>query len=140
LNDPHRRPSNRLYRVDIPIKDEPTWPGELLTASPLQSSSKRRLSGTFETPAEKRQRVSVASDAPLPDDFAAIIARAAATVAEEANQVHTRDEKTRDLSPIRQHESYAEEENHFAGIVFDAHLNMRILSLPILESLVRYSL
>lgn len=116
-----------------------------MSACPLQPSLKRQSSAQFESPGDKRLRVSVESDS---DDFAAIIARAAATVAQEANQTERRTDIQQaegtnanalpQDSTRRQYNGVVEEEQS-VGIGFDASANMCILSLPILESLVRYS-
>jgi len=97
---------------------------------------KRQSSDHFETPGEKRLRLSVESDSSPPDDFAAIIARAAAAVAQEANQNEISHSQHPEPAPPAPH--YTPIVEHGDNVtIFDPHLNMRILSLPILESLVR---
>jgi hypothetical protein len=88
---------------------------------------------------EKRQRVDSGATATVEadDDLAALLAQATATatqaveMAAEQGQVH--DEPSRFLSQDA-------EEEETTLFISDPHLSMRILSLPILDSLVRGSI
>jgi hypothetical protein len=112
-----------------------------------QGPLKRRHSNTGDN-AEKRQRIGPSSSG-ITDEMAAIIAQATASATKafapasenssyrQSNPAHTHP-STAYQTPSREQRNGLGTHDHY--YTSDPHLYMRILSLPILESLVRISL
>ena len=137
-----RNCTNWWYRSDVPIKYESPYASESLSNfSPQSPTLKRRRSEEPDDIGEKRQRIESSSDTLANDHLAAIIAQATASVRQQLGQSttgglisHEQDEQpVSSVSRTIQNGSAG----HGNGFTSDPHLYMRILSLPILESLVR---
>ncbi|KAF4633020.1 hypothetical protein G7Y89_g5099 [Cudoniella acicularis] len=138
------RDANVPYDEDsrnAPIKYESPYYAEqaqMFTPQPQTPSHKRQRSGSdSQDAAEKRQRVEPpSSDA---DDFAAILARTTASVTQQLGQ--SANIQTQHASPPQQSHFQSRNEQMggaglTSGFTSDPNLYMRILSLPILESLI----
>lgn len=108
-------------------------------------SSKRRRSDESRDLGEKRQRVdpgpsaNTATSHSLIVNFDDMLAQATGAVMQQhapsSNQLQSYQEPPGTSCPVVQHE-HTEPEVQSSGFMSDPHLYMRILSLPILESLV----
>jgi protein TBF1 len=144
-------------RPEPQIKYESPYSAEPPQYDPNHSPLKRRFSETTRhAPAsdEKRQRIEVEQPPPLPlgddMDFAAMIAQAAAAASQEApapGPATSSGYAPQEPLPSVEEGFQARQEQEFGGVresaatissgfSADPHLYMRILSLPILESLV----
>ena len=135
--------ANKNLFPDVPIKYESPYPTDSVAQfSPQSPTLKRRLSEDPDEMGEKRQRVDYGRvNLTMPDDdMAAILARATAAatqgIEEAAEQAQEEDDDERAQS-ADQDEIKEEQPTLFLS---DPHLSMRILSLPMLESLVRSSI
>jgi len=130
--------------TDPQIKQELLY-NSIESASPLNmppesSSHKRRRSDESQVSGEKRQRVEPASTAnglagsQISEEFQAALAKAAgATMQQHAPSSNTLEQREGCPATPQEH---TEPEDQGSGFTSDPHLYMRILSLPILESLV----
>ena len=132
--------ANRRLFPDVPIKYESPYASDSIPQfSPQSPVLKRRHSEEPDEMGEKRQRVDAGpTNAGIPDDDMAVIlaqATAAATqgIEEAMEQAQEDDEPSLFLD---RDETKEELPTLFLS---DPHLSMRILSLPVLESLVRNS-
>lgn len=132
--------TNKNLFPDIPIKYESPYDADSVPKfSPRSPVLKRRLSEETDSMGDKRQRVDSgpANMEMLDDDMAAILAQATAAatqgIQEAAEQAQEEDEDEASLF-ADQDEVKEEQPTLFLS---DPHLSMRILSLPVLESLVR---
>jgi hypothetical protein len=138
--DRSRFSANKNLFPDVPIKYESPYPAD--SVSPQSPALKRRLSEEPDEMGEKRQRVdSGPNNMAIPDDdMAAILAQATAAATqgiEEAAEQAQEDEEEDEPSLFVDHNETKEEQPTL--FLSDPHLSMRILSLPVLESLVRSS-
>lgn len=129
--------------MEVPIKYESPYGAEPTADNQLESPLKRRLSTEFhEDPGEKRQRIETAKD---DLDLAALIAQATASATQqfqvESTAQHESENQQYHNAPVDivANNNVQQQENNINAGTFssDPHLYMRILSLPILESLVR---
>ena len=135
----HERPWNLakwcwLYS-DVPIKHE--QPSQSISQLSSQSPTlKRRFSERPDEMGEKRQRVdSGPTHRGIPDyDTTKVVAQAVAAAHQDIGEI---------MDPTQEDNEYDpdEEEDHVEPPVFisEPHLSMRILSMPVLESLVSSS-
>ena len=135
--------NNNLF-PDVPIKYESPYPADpILQSSPQSPPLKRRLSEEPDEMGEKRQRVDSgpANLATPDDDMAAILAQATAAAAQgiEDAAEQAEEEEAEDEPGLFMDQDETKEEQP-ALFLSDPHLSMRILSLPVLESLVRSSI
>jgi hypothetical protein len=95
---------------------------------------KRQRSNQSDGSAEKRQRISREPDTSAELDFATLLARATATAHQEVAKA-----QGNGIGPAETVHPYTSLDNgqRSDAYTFDPQLHMRILSLPILESLVR---
>ena len=109
--------------------------------TPQSPSLKRRRSNESQDLGEKRQRTDSSADKPAgnlpPEDFDTILARTAGAVMEHyapsaVRMPYSPDEAGRNVAALETTEPKVQSN----GFMSDPHLYMRILSLPILESLV----
>ena len=130
-------------KPDTPIKYEsPYTTGHVPLPTPTPEPLKRpRTPDDSPDSAEKRQRVETATAAERRDsmnNLAAIIARAAATASQQVTQessIHTNPGQNASNG-----EAFAQQpQSYQAPNITDPSYGMRILSLPILESLVWYN-
>jgi hypothetical protein len=134
--------NNNLF-PDVPIKYESPYPADSMPQSSPQSPAlKRRLSEEPDEMGEKRQRVdSGPANLAMPDDdMAAILAQATAAATQGIEEAAEQAQEEAEDEPglfIDQDETKEEQPALFLS---DPHLSMRILSLPVLESLVRSSI
>jgi hypothetical protein len=140
------------YRTftDIPIKRESPYSSETIVSqaliSPQSPTLKRRRSDQSQGSGEKRQRVDFGSSATGPqeallsDGFAAMLAQATGAVmqqhASDGNGLHVSQEQHGESGSVVSQNEQNGNEGHSSRFTSDPHLYMRILSLPILESLV----
>jgi hypothetical protein len=136
--------------IDVHIKHESPYSSETVASqapiSPQSPSLKRRRSDQSQDLGEKRQRVesgSSATGAPqgsISDGFAAMLAQATGAVMQQhapyGNGLHAGQEQSEEQSPLVSQNEQNGHEGHSSRFTSDPHLYMRILSLPILESLV----
>ena len=147
--------------ADVPIKYESPYSTDPIPDNSPQSSplKRQRSSEILEDTAEKRQRIDCTAPMTPLADFAAILAQATASVTEHyaasssvglvsqsletsiqqySASANTAPVQGNALGSVNQDNS----DGHVAGtssdFSSDPHLYMRILSLPILESLVRF--
>jgi protein TBF1 len=137
--------------IDVPIKHESPYNGEAVSSqalvSPESPSLKRRRSDQSQDLGEKRQRVdsgssATASSGPLlSDGFASLLAQATDAVIQQhaphGNGLHVSPERATPSTALVTQSEHNGHEGRSNGFTSDPHLYMRILSLPILESLVR---
>lgn len=140
------------YRTftDVPIKHESPYNGEAVSnqalVSPESPSLKRRRSDQSQDLGEKRQRVDSGSSANAPTEafpsaeFADMLAQATSTVMQQhapyGNGLHVSEEQAAASTALVSQKELNGHEGRSSGFTSDPHLYMRILSLPILESLV----
>jgi len=141
-------PNTDLHFLAEPqIKYESPYSAEPPQYDPNQSPLKRRYSETVHNAQEsdeKRQRIEVEQSFADDMDFAAMIAQAAATAAREVTAAVPNFSNHDPVHPVEDSFQTHEEPDYSAaqsagissGFSSDPHLYMRILSLPILESLV----
>lgn len=123
-----------LLHADVPIKYESHY--EIASRSSRSPSIKRRRSDQSQMMGEKRQRVDSSPEHAQHDDITAILAQAT----ERAKSQFMAPSKQSSLAPqpvqnMRQNEEKGRA-GHSNGFMSDPYLYMRILSLPMLESLV----
>lgn len=140
------------YRTftDVPIKHESPYISETVVSqaliSPQSPSLKRRRSDQSQDLGEKRQRIDSGSSAtgppqaPLSDGFAAMLAQATGAVmqqhASNGNGLQVSQEQSGESCPLVSQNEQNGHKGRSSRFTSDPHLYMRILSLPILESLV----
>jgi hypothetical protein len=124
----------KLYlQLDIQIKHEPPSTSDLTSAPvyPLPSPSHKRTRSNTQESAGKRQRIETEAPSGLmpSDAFADILRGVSASITQQFQQ--------REPSQLGIQDGYREDAVHTRGFTSDPYFSMRILSLPVLDSLVR---
>jgi hypothetical protein len=140
---------HRAFKIDPPIKQEASYSvtsgsSQAITA-PKSLSQKRRRPDQSQELGEKRQRIASGSSAsrpaePLSVKFREMLAQTEGAVMQQhapsANRLQIYQEQAESSCPAGAQHEHIEPEGRSRGFMSDPHLYMRILSLPILESLV----
>lgn len=140
LEGPYWYLANRRLFSDVAIKYESPYPSDSPPKfSPQSPVLKRRHSAEPDEMGEKRQRVDAGpTNAGIPDDdMAAILAQATAAATQGIEEAMGQAQEDDEPSLLLGQDEVKEEQP--ALFLSDPHLSMRILSLPVLESLVRNS-
>ena len=138
---------HRDFKIDPPIKQEASYSGtsgssQAITA-PKSLSQKRRRPDESQELGEKRQRIAPEASRPaepLSVKFREMLAQTEGAVMQQlapsANRPQIYQEQAGSSCPVGAPHEHIEPEGQSRGFMSDPHLYMRILSLPILESLV----
>jgi hypothetical protein len=133
--------------ADVEIKHENPPASDLASAPifPFSSPSNKRTRSNSPGSAEKRQRIEpgVPSELTRSDDFTSILQSVSLSVTQQFQQ-----SAQGQVNQVQQHEQAQDAVQnghgetasaHTHGFTSDPYLSMRILSLPVLDSLVRAS-
>jgi hypothetical protein len=123
--------ANRWNSVGVAVKSEPIGPPEPTLHSPSSPPLKRRRSEEPDGLGEKRQRV--ASISAADDDMGILFAQAAAVAAQEIEDATSGTSRTDLGGDQGSHDGPAGPSDDAMG---EPYLLARVLSLPVLESLV----
>jgi hypothetical protein len=123
--------ANRWNSTGVAIKSEPIGPPELTLQSPSSPPLKRRRSEEPDALGEKRQRV--ASISAADEDMGILFAQAAAVAAQQIEDATSGTSRTDLGGDQGVHDDPARPSDDAMG---EPYLLARVLSLPMLESLV----
>jgi hypothetical protein len=140
---------HRAFTIDPPIKQEASYSGTSGSSQAIMAtasrSQKRRRHDESQDIGEKRQRIASGSSAsrsaePLSEEFREMLAQIEEGVMQQhapsAKKLQTSGEPAELACPVGTQYEHIEPAGQSGGFMSDPHLYMRILSLPILESLV----